>query len=54
MEASEKRGGGVWTYRGERGFFVIDYVTGNDEASEEIKKVEEGNKTESDHIPLEI
>jgi len=29
-------------------------VTGNDEASEEIKKVEEGNKTESDHIPLEI
>ncbi|XP_018374444.1 PREDICTED: uncharacterized protein LOC108768497 [Trachymyrmex cornetzi] len=45
---------GGWTYIGERGSSVIDYVIGNDETSEEIKGIEEGNRTESDHIPLEI
>ena len=38
---------------GKKGFSVIDYVIGNDEASKEIKMVQ-GNRTESDHIPLEI
>jgi len=33
---------------------VIEYVVSNVKASEEILKVEEGYRTESDHIPLEV
>jgi len=45
---------GGWTYIGEVGSSVIDYIVGNDRAISEVKKVEEGNRTESDHIPLEV
>lgn len=49
MKALKKRQGYIDIYRGERIF--IDYVIGNDKASEEIKRIEESNRTESDHIP---
>lgn len=44
---------GNWTYIGKTGSSVIDYIVGNEKAIEEIKRVEEGNRTESDHVPLE-
>lgn len=48
----EKEGG--WTYIGELGTSVIDYVVSNEKAIEEVKKVKEGNRTESDHVPMEV
>lgn len=45
---------GNWTYIRETGSSVIDYIVGNEKATEEIKRVEEGNRTESDHVPLEV
>lgn len=33
---------------------VIVYVVTNEKAIEEVKKMEEGNRTESDHIPLQM
>jgi len=45
---------GEWTYIGEQGLSVIDYVVTNDKAIEEVKKVKEGNRIESDHAPLEV
>jgi len=42
---------GGWTYIGEIESSVIDYIVENDKAIEEIRMVEEGNKTESNHIP---
>lgn len=46
---------GVWTYIGETGkASVVDYVIANKKAEENIKKVEEGNSTESDHVPIEV
>ncbi|XP_033305616.1 uncharacterized protein LOC117208525 [Bombus bifarius] len=46
--------GEEWTYIRERGNSVIDYVIGNQEATEEIIDMEAGKCTESDHMPLEI
>lgn len=48
----EKEGG--WTYIGELGTSVIDYVISNEKANEEVKKVEEGNRTELDHVLVEV
>lgn len=45
---------GEWTYIGEIGLSVIDYVISNEKAMEEVIKVEEGNRTESDHVPVEV
>ncbi|XP_033313499.1 uncharacterized protein LOC117212657 [Bombus bifarius] len=42
------------TYIGERGNSVIDYVIGNQGATEEIIDMKIGKRTESDHMPLEI
>ncbi|XP_039302912.1 uncharacterized protein LOC120357160 [Solenopsis invicta] len=47
----DKEGG--WTYIGGSGMSVIDYIIGNDKALGEVKSVEEGERTESDHMPLE-
>lgn len=44
---------GGWTYIGEVGA-PIDYVIANDLAREEIEKITEGIRTESDHAPLEV
>uniref|UniRef100_UPI0014390EEF uncharacterized protein LOC117165502 n=1 Tax=Bombus vancouverensis nearcticus TaxID=2705178 RepID=UPI0014390EEF len=41
------------TYIGERGNSVIDYVIGNQEATEEIIYMKIGKRTESGHMPLE-
>ncbi|TGZ50575.1 hypothetical protein DBV15_11466, partial [Temnothorax longispinosus] len=38
----------------EQWMLVGDYVVGNDRAKEEINMVEEGIRTESDHVPLEV
>ncbi|XP_033178881.1 uncharacterized protein LOC112213547 [Bombus impatiens] len=43
-----------WTYIGERGNSVIDYMIRNQEATEEIIDMKVGKRTESDHMPLEI
>ncbi|XP_033351410.1 uncharacterized protein LOC117234378 [Bombus vosnesenskii] len=43
-----------WTYIGERGNSVVDYVIGNQEATEEIIDMKVGKRTESGHMPLEI
>lgn len=43
-----------WTYIGEEGNSVIDYVIGNQEATDEIIDMRIGKRTESDHMPLEI
>ena len=48
----EEEGG--WTYIGERGTSVIDYVVTNEKAAQELKTVKKGIRTESDHIPLEV
>lgn len=45
---------GDWTYIGETGTSVIDYVIANDKAEEVIERVVEGDRTESDHVPLEV
>ncbi|XP_018307231.1 trichohyalin-like [Mycetomoellerius zeteki] len=45
---------GGWTYIGECGSSVIDYVISNDRAIGEVKRVKEGIRTESDHLPLEV
>ncbi|XP_039304823.1 golgin subfamily A member 6-like protein 22 [Solenopsis invicta] len=44
---------GGWTYIGGSGMSVIDYIIGNDRAAGEVKSMKEGDRTESDHIPLE-
>uniref|UniRef100_UPI00143C6B3D uncharacterized protein LOC117165271 n=1 Tax=Bombus vancouverensis nearcticus TaxID=2705178 RepID=UPI00143C6B3D len=41
------------TYIGERGNSVLDYVIGNQEATEEIIYMKIGKRTESGHMPLE-
>ena len=46
--------GEEWTYIGERGNSIIDYVIGNQGATEEIIDMKVGKRTESDHMPLEI
>ncbi|XP_025997477.2 golgin subfamily A member 6-like protein 6 [Solenopsis invicta] len=42
-----------WTYIGGSDMLVIDYIIGNDRAAGEVKSMKEGDRTESDHIPLE-
>ena len=46
--------GEKWTCIGERGNSIIDYVIGNQEATEEIIDTKVGKRTGSDHMPLEI
>lgn len=43
---------GEWTYIGEQGKSVIDYVIVNSEARFKIKSLEVGDRIESDHLPL--
>lgn len=46
--------GDEWTYVGERGKSVINYVIGNQEEIEEITDIKVGKRVESDDMPLEI
>ena len=39
---------------GEVGRSTIDYVITNEKAAEEIRVLKEGDRTESDHLPLEV
>ena len=48
--AGDEEGG--WTYMGPNGKSVIDYVIGNEEVGEEIKKLEIGERMDSDHMPV--
>ena len=43
-----------WTYVGERGSSIIDYAISNEKAFEEVMRVGEGERTESDHVPIEV
>lgn len=45
---------GEWTYVGENGESVIDYIITNQEAVEEIESLKIGDRVESDHMPLEV
>jgi hypothetical protein len=49
----EEEGEG-WTYVGERGKSVIDYVIGIQEATEEIVVMKAGSRVESNQMPLEM
>lgn len=44
---------GEWTYIGENGASVIDYVICNQEAVQEIERLKVGDRTDPDHMPLE-
>lgn len=45
---------GEWTYMGERGKSVIDYVLVREEKRDEVKCMEVGDNVESDHYPLVV
>jgi len=45
---------GEWTYTGVRGESLVDYVIVNQEAWDKLKKMKVGERTESDHQPLEV
>lgn len=53
LNRSYNRGGGR-TYIGERRASVVDYVIVNEKAEENIKMIVKGDRTESDHVPLEV
>lgn len=53
LNGSGNREGG-WTYIGGAGTSVIDYVIVNEKAREAIIEVREGERTKSDHMPLEV
>lgn len=44
---------GGWTYVGEAGKSVIDYVIANEKTDKNIIELK-GDRTESDHVPLEL
>lgn len=44
---------GEWTYVGENGASVFDYIICNQEAMEEIERLKVGSRTDSDHMPIE-
>ncbi|XP_029164823.1 uncharacterized protein LOC114936023 [Nylanderia fulva] len=48
--AGDEEGG--WAYMGPNGKSVIDYIIGNEEVREEIRKLEIGERMDSDHMPL--
>lgn len=43
---------GEWTYTGERRESIIDYVLGNEETRERIKKMKVKERVDSDHQPI--
>src|SRR5436190_10980259 len=45
---------GEWTFTGGRGNTVIDYVIGNKECREKVKRLRVGDKIDSDHHPIEV
>lgn len=45
---------GEYTYVGERGSTVIDYVIANQDVMQEIEEMKVGVRIESDHMPLEL
>ncbi|XP_067204108.1 regulator of nonsense transcripts 3B-like [Linepithema humile] len=51
MEGNEKE---EYTFIGGKGNTVIDYVMGNEEVRERIKKMEIGNEIDSDHQPVKV
>jgi len=66
VEMIEERGWSIWngniagdeegefTFMGDMGSTVIDYVIGDEETKERIRKMRIGDKVDSDHHPLEI
>jgi len=45
---------GEWTYTGGRGGTVIDYVLGNEETRERVKKMKVEDRVDSDHQPITV
>ena len=45
---------GEWTFTGGRGNTVIDYVIGNEECREKVKRLRVGDRIDSDHNPIEV
>lgn len=43
---------GAWTYIGEIGMSVVDYVIANEKTKENIKRVEKEDR--SDHVPIKV
>lgn len=50
-ESYDKEGG--WTYIGEQGSSVVDYVVVNEKAEKKVSRTER-DRTKSDHVPLEV
>lgn len=45
---------GEWTYAGGRGEKVLDYVMGNEEIWEKVRKIKVENRINSDHFPVVV
>lgn len=45
---------GEWTYIEENGTSVIDYIIRDQEATEKVESLKIGERTDSDHVPLEL
>ncbi|XP_029163724.1 golgin subfamily A member 6-like protein 22, partial [Nylanderia fulva] len=45
---------GEWTFTGGRGNTVIDYVLGDEDSREKVKKLRVKDKVDSDHQPVEV
>lgn len=45
---------GGWTFVGEAGMSVIDYIVANGNAEREVSMVREGEREASDHLSLEV
>lgn len=43
-----------WTYITKTDISEVDYMVTNEKAIEEVIKVKEGSRTESDHVSLEV
>lgn len=54
MNGSKGEESELWTYVGGKGASVIDYVVANERAGEDIQGVRIGDRTESDHLPIEV
>ncbi|XP_029155012.1 uncharacterized protein PF11_0207-like, partial [Nylanderia fulva] len=45
---------GEWTFTGGRGNTVIDYVIGNEDSGEKVRRLRIRDKVDSDHHPIEV
>lgn len=54
MNGSKEEESELWTYVGGKGEPVIDYIVANERADEDIHRVRIRDRTELDHLPIEM